>query len=189
MAVPGSARGLTPEAFGRFLRWLSPNDDQAVREYLSIRNKLVRYFIHKGCSDPDKLFDDTVDIVVAKVDTWAECPSPLNYCYGVAKNIWRQDLRERRSVALDQDIVSPEHNAPEIHEHELNCLEHCMEQLASSDRDLVTRYHQFQGRDKIEIRRLLADRFGGVNKLRIRMCRIRKDLRTCVVNCVKRSAH
>jgi hypothetical protein len=28
-----------------------------------------------------------------------------------------------------------------------------------------------------------------VNKLRIRMCRIRKDLRTCVVDCVKRSAH
>lgn len=189
MAVPVRARGLTPEAFGKFLRWLSPDDAQAVCEYLSIRNKLVRYFTHKGCSDPDKLFDQTVDVVIAKIDTCTECPSPLNYCYGVAKNVWRQYLREWKSVDLDPDIVAREHVDPEIQEYELKCLEHCMEQLASSDRDLITRYHQFEGRDKIETRRLLADGFGGINKLRIRMCRIRKDLRTCVVDCIKRSNH
>ena len=189
MAAPEDKRALTPEAFGKFLRWLSEDDELAVREYQSIRKKLVRYFIHKGCSDPDELFDETVDIVVGKIEACAECPSPLNYCYGVAKNVWRQDVRGRKSIPLDKDIVSPEHSDPEIHEHELRCLEHCMEQLAPSDRDVITRYHQFQGRDKIDARRLLADGSGGVNALRIRMCRIRKDLRICVVDCIKRSAN
>ncbi len=64
-----------------------------------------------------------------------------------------------------------------------------MEQLTPGDRDVVTRYHQGEGRDKIETRKLLADGVGGVNALRIRMCRIRKDLRICVVDCIKRSAN
>ena len=42
------------------------DDLQAVREYESIRRKLVRYFIHKGCSHPDSRFDETVDIIVEK---------------------------------------------------------------------------------------------------------------------------
>ena len=190
MVQRGARRALTAEAFGKFLRWLSDNDELAVREYQSIRTKLVRYFVHKGCSDPDDLFDKTVDVVVGKIDTCGECPSPLAYCYGVAKNIWRQDLRERKSAppaALEEHMALPVYPDPQFHEQELKCLERCVEQLSPTDRDVVTRYHQGQGRDKIETRRLLADRVGGVNALRIRVCRIRKELRICVVDCVRRS--
>jgi len=188
MAAPEGKRAITPEAFGKFLRWLSGNDELAVQEYQSIRKKLVSYFVRKGCTHPDELFDETVDIVVGKIEACAGFP-PLNYCYGVAKNVWRQDVRQRKSISLDRDIGSPEHPEREIHEHELKCLEHCMEQLTPSDRDVVGRYHQGEGRDKIEARKLLADGVGGVNALRIRMCRIRKDLRVCVVDCIKRSAN
>jgi len=190
MVRGGASRTLTAEAFGKFLRWLSENDELAVREYQSIRTKLVRYFVHKGCSDPDDLFDKTVDVVVGKIDTCGECPSPLAYCYGVAKNIWRQDLRERKSAppaALEEHMALPVYPDPQFHEQELKCLERCVEQLSPTDRDVVTRYHQGQGRDKIETRRLLADHVGGVNALRIRVCRIRKELRICVVDCVRRS--
>ena len=64
-----------------------------------------------------------------------------------------------------------------------------MGQLAPSDRDVIAKYYQGEGHDKIENRKLLADGVGGVNALRIRMCRIRKDLRVCVVDCIKRSAN
>jgi hypothetical protein len=74
----------------------------------------------------------------------------------------------------------------EVREQELKCLELCMDQLSPGDRDVVTRYHQGQGRDKIEARRLLSDGLGGVNALRIRMYRIRKELRVCIVQCTKR---
>jgi len=76
-----------------------------------------------------------------------------------------------------------------VREQELKCLDLCMDQLSPTDRDVITRYHQGQGRDKIETRRLLADGLGGANALRIKMCRIRKELRTCVVQCTKRSVN
>jgi len=187
MAAQEAKRTLTPEGFGKFLRWLSEDDELAVREYQMIRMKLVRFFIHKGCADPDELFDKTVDIVVGKIESCAECPRPLAYCYGVARNVWYQDIRERKSVTLDGDVVSPEYQDTNVHELKLQCLERCLGQLAPGDRDIVAKYHGGQGRDKIEVRRLLADGVGGGNALRIRMCRIRKELRICVVECTKRS--
>ena len=189
MTAREAKRALTPDGFGRFLRWLSDNDESAVLEYQTIRRKLVRYFIHKGCSDPDELFDQTVDIVIRKIEVCAEYSSPLAYCYGVARNVWYQDMRERKNVELAENLVSPEVPDMRVREQELKCLDLCMDQLSPTDRDVITRYHQGQGRDKIETRRLLADGLGGVNALRIKMCRIRKELRTCVVQCTKRSVN
>src|SRR5213594_3685178 len=125
MVARGAGRTVTAEAFGKFLHWLSENDEVALREYQSIRMKmkLVRYFIHKGCSDPDDLFDKTVDVVVGKIDSCGECPSPLAYCFGVAKNIWRQDLRERKSAALEENMTLPVYPDAQVHEQELKCLE------------------------------------------------------------------
>jgi DNA-directed RNA polymerase specialized sigma24 family protein len=187
MVAAGAGRTLTAEAFGKFLRWLSENDERAVLEYQSIRSKLVRYFIHKGCSDPDNLFDQTVDVVVGKIDTLREQSSPLAYCFGVAKNIWRQDLRQHKPASLEEDISVATYPDPPIHEQELKCLDRCLDKLSPGDRDVVVRYHQEQGHDKIETRKRLADALGGVNALRIRMCRIRRDLRVCVAACLDQS--
>ena len=86
-------------------------------------------------------------------------------------------------------MALPVYPDPQIHEQELKCLEHCMDQLVPGDRDIVARYHQGQGHEKIETRRRLADGLGGVNALRIRMCRIRKDLRVCVAACIDQWAN
>jgi DNA-directed RNA polymerase specialized sigma24 family protein len=180
-------RPLTPEAFGKFLRWLSRDDAVAVEAYQSIRRKLVRYFTLKGCEDPDELFDETIDIVIGKIEAGEQVLRPIAYCYGVAKNVWRQDMRRLKSVSIQEDLASPEHQEPEASEQELQCLECCVNQLSPSDRDVVTRYHRSQGSEKIATRKMLADGFGGLNALRVKMCRIRKDLRLCVVDCLKRS--
>jgi hypothetical protein len=182
----GEKRTLTAEAFGRFLRWLSENDEIAVREYQRIRAKLIRFFIHKGCMDADALFDKTVDIVVAKVESCVDYQNPLAYCYGVARNVWHEDTRERKSVALEVDVPSPEHPDPKVHELELQCLDRCLDRLSPADRDVVTRYHGQHGREKIQARRVLADGAGGMNALRIRVHRIRKELRICVIDCTKK---
>jgi DNA-directed RNA polymerase specialized sigma24 family protein len=189
MGARGASRTLTAEAFGKFLRWLSENDERAVLEYHSLRTKLVRYFIHKGCSDPDDLFDKTIDVVAKKIDTLREHSSPLAYCFGVAKNVWRQDLRQRKPASLEENVAVPTYTDPQIHEQELKCLERCMDKLSPGDRDVVVRYHQGQGQDKIEVRRHLANGLGGVNALRIRMCRIRKQLRVCVAACLDQWAN
>jgi len=178
---------LTPEAFGRFLHWLSSDDQQAVREYLSVRKRLVRFFVHKGCSDPDALFDQTVDIVVGKIDECLDCSNPLGYCYGVARNVWRKYLRDfKPTEPIEMDPPSPAVAGPEK-EQELKCLESCVGRLLPADREIVVRYHRNQGRTKIDARKDLAIELGGPNALRVRVCRIRKSLRDCVVKCVKES--
>lgn len=190
--VRGVRKTLTAEAFGKFLRWLSQNDEAAVREYQSIRLRLIRYFVHKGCSDPDDLFDKTIDIVIGKIDQGGEYPNPAAFCFGVAKNIWRQDLRERKftaAVQVEHNMAYATHPELTMREQELKCLEHCMDELSPGDREIISQYHQGQGHDKIEARKRLADHAGGVNALRIRMCRIRKALRLCVASCMNEMAN
>jgi DNA-directed RNA polymerase specialized sigma24 family protein len=188
MAIRKAQRSLTAEAFGKFLRWLSNDDSQAIGEYQAIRRKLVRYFIHKGCADPDELFDRTVDVVVGKIDSCGGILSQLAYCHGVARNIWRQSIRENRTVAMTGEFPSKEPDESGATEEELRCLEHCVSQLPPEQQELVTRYHGSLGRERIEARRVLAQEKGGSVAVRVRACRIRKELRLCVTDCLARSA-
>jgi len=180
---------LTPEAFGRFLHWLSSDEQQAVQDYLSVRKKLTRFFVHKGCDDPDALFDETVDIVVGKIEECLDCPNPLGYCYGVARNVWRKYMREFKPtfrIDIEPPLLRPA-GQEQKQELELQCLERCLDKLPAGDREIVTQYHQYQFQGKIDARKTLAIKLGGPNALRIRVFRIRKSLHHCVVNCVKQS--
>jgi DNA-directed RNA polymerase specialized sigma24 family protein len=189
MAAREARKPLKPEDFGRFLRWLSATDELAVQEYQVIRSKLIRYFVHKGRADANELFDRVVDIVVGKIETCETCPSPLAYCYGVARNVWWTAIREHEPDSLEEDIPAPQSSEGRMHEQELTCLDRCMGQLSTADRDVILGYYQDRGHNKIEIRKQLANGLGGANALRVRMCRTRKQLHVCIVDCLKRSAN
>lgn len=189
MAAREARKPLKPEDFGRFLRWLSANDALAVQEYQVIRSKLIRYFVLKGRSDADVLFDKVVDIVVGKIETCETCPSPLAYCYGVARNVWRAALREHEPDPLEDDIPAPHSFDSRMQEQKLACLDRCLGQLSPADRDVLMGYYRDQGHSKIEIRKQLASGVGGANALRVKMCRTRKHLHVCIDECVKRSAN
>ena len=177
--------GLTPDAFARFLRWLSEDNALAIKAFFAIRKKLITFFVRKGCDVPEELFDNTVDIVVRKIDAGGEYTNQEAFCYGVARNIWREHVRKPKpGPFVTDDIPSPLNEDREILEQKLKCLEVCMEDLSPRSRDLITRYYQNQGRQKIECRRELAKEHGGENTLRIKAFRIRKTLHDCVNACV-----
>jgi hypothetical protein len=90
MVARGVKKGLTAEAFGKFLRWLSQDDEAAVREYQSIRMRLVRYFVRKNCPDPDDLFDKTIDLVVGKIEECGDCPNPAAWSAVQGLTFWRE---------------------------------------------------------------------------------------------------
>ena len=188
MAPRATKRIISPDGFGRFLRWLSSDDEQAVREYLLIQRRLVSFFIRRGCTNSDELFDETVDILITKIDTGAKIVNPLAYCYGVARNVLRTSARRRKPVGLDRDFASPQASDTETRERELQCLESCVSRLSADDQQIVARYHVGRGREKIEARKALAEGVGGLNALRVRVCRIHKVLRLCIVDCLNRSA-
>jgi len=187
---PERQRYLTPEVFASFLLWLSPDPGQGAREYLDIRKALMKFFVRKGCAHAEELTDRTLDRVVLIVHREPEkYPKPISLCCGVARRVWWESRREVTPQPLeDENISAPVQPEDDFTEHEMQCLNHCLDQLPLRDRELITQYHQFQGRQKIENRKQLAQFHGGLNKLRITTFRIRARLHDCIAGCVQRSA-
>lgn len=188
--APQKSSVLSPEAFGRFLDWLSPDHEIAARQYLEIRKKLVQLFIRKGCAHSEDLADTTLDRAAMIVYHDPEKYSnPLALSCGVARNVWLEYLREARLEPLETDnLPAFNHGDSRIREHEATCLGSCVERLSPQERDLIVQYHQFRGREKIELRKSLAEQYGGLNKLRITAHRIRARLNDCISGCVQRAS-
>jgi DNA-directed RNA polymerase specialized sigma24 family protein len=188
--IPGKQRSLTQEGFASFLLWLSPDPGQAAREYLDISKTLMKFFVRKGSARAEELTDRTIDRVVGIVHEQPnKYSTPISLCYGVARKVWLEELRKPTPEALEDDnIPMPIQLEDDFTEHELQCLKHCLDQLPLRHRELITQYHQFQGRQKIETRKHLAQMHGGLNKLRITACRIRARLHDCIDSCMQRSA-
>lgn len=187
--TPERQRFLTTEAFASFLVWMSPDPGQTAREYLDLRKSLVKFFVRKGCAHAEELTDRTLDRVVMIVHREpGKYLRPISLCCGVGRIVWLEYLREPVPEALEGENI-PALTQPEddFSEHQLQCLRHCLDQLPLSDRELISQYHQFQGRQKIENRKHLAQLYGGVNKLRITTCRIRARLHDCINSCKHRS--
>lgn len=179
---------LTADSFERFLCWLSPNREEAGWEYEQLRNKLVKLFTWRGCPVPEELFDETVNRVAKKValGTAACSGRKLAYCYGVARLVLLEHWREAKPEPMPENVRAPDIPQPEWDEMELESLSQCLDQLSARDRDLITRYYQGEGREKIEIRREMACEGGGATALRIRIFRIRATLRDRISECVRR---
>jgi hypothetical protein len=182
---------LTPEAFSSFLSWLSPDQAQAAAKYLDLRKETVKLFIRKGCAHADELADRTLDrvVTIAYLEP-GKYPSAVSLCCGVARNVWLEYLREKVHETLEEDgFAAPQLLDAEFSEHEVQCLSFCLDKLQARERDLIVRYHEFQGRKKIEARKELANAHGGLNKVRIQAHRIRLRLHDCVTDCAQRSKY
>jgi DNA-directed RNA polymerase specialized sigma24 family protein len=184
-------RSLTQEAFASFLLWLSSDRERAAEGYLDLRRMLVKYFVRKGCAHAEELADRTLDRVAAIVHREpSKYPNASALCCGVARRVWLEYLREAAPDTLEDDNRLPARDVYsfDFTEREIGCLESCLERLSPGDRELITQYHQFKGRQKIETRKHLAQVYGGINRLRITAYRIRVRLHDCVSGCVQRSA-
>jgi hypothetical protein len=179
---------LTPDAFNRLLAWLSPNREEAGRNYEELRRKLIRFFTKRGCTKPDDLADKTVDRVARRLELGAleYSGDPVRDSIGFAKIVYKEYIREPQPETIYNEELIP---GKILVNRELlfRCLEECMATLSERNRKIVSRYHQDQGREKIRIRQLLADELGiGMNTLRIQVHRIVKTLRECFFGCIEK---
>lgn len=177
---------LTPESFEKFLARLSPDPEEAQQEYQQLRKKLFAFFRRNGCYEPDECFDKTIDIASKKIGTVESSVSASAYAHGVARKVLSEWHRKPQPDPLPPDVwILPK--PADWDEGELACLEKCLDQLDAEDRDLITHYHRFEGQEKIKAHEKMAVEEGGANTLRIKVCRIRKKLRECVVRCLEAS--
>lgn len=178
---------LTQESFDALLEWLHPNRDLAGEKYIKICSTLVKSFRSHGCAAPEELADETINRVARKlpeiVATYVGNPEP--YFYRVAHYVHLEHLRrEPERTNLDENIRA-EMTEDSI-EARYECLEKCMRQLTSHNRELVSQYYQGEKRVKIEIRKALAANLGiNLSTLRLKAHRIRTELKQCIRRCMR----
>jgi DNA-directed RNA polymerase specialized sigma24 family protein len=190
-AIPPTEKWvLTREAFERLLAWLDPDRERAGQKYEKIRQKLVKFFEFHGCASPEECADVTLDRVARKISEGEEihASDPYLYFHGVARNVFKEYLREskRQPVGLDGLRSAPPADT-EHSEQRLTCLSQCLEKLSLERREFILRFYQGERRAKIENRKKLAEERGvSLNALRIRAHRIRVGLEKCVEECLKK---
>ena len=178
---------LTGEAFDRLLQWLSPDREAAAEKYELVRRKLIRFFIGRGSDISEELADTTMNRVtrVLEEDKIEDFDGdPLGFFFGVAKYVYKESRRKKRIPPEDLLITQPYAS-----ETEFSCLDRCLKKCPVRSRDLITRYYQKDGADKIAARQQLSDEIGiNMNTLRLKVFRIRNSLRECVTDCVHTTA-
>src|SRR5262245_31450798 len=188
----------SPLTFRKLLTWLDEGVDSGGARYVEMRHRLVSYFQRKHSPTADDLADETLNRIVRKLEegTIADA-KPASYCYTVAKFVFLESLRrpeqfqsspesltggrDKRSV---DSLLAGSDAGGEVRERLLDCLERCLSELTSADRELILDYYRDEQRARIDRRRELAARLGVTqNALSIRACRIRAKLQACVREC------
>lgn len=177
------------------LSFLGRERESAGREYERIRHRLIRFLEWRGCTEADQLADEAMNRVARRLAEGLEIESDDPYVYfrGVAKMIlseWRRERRRDRdaqrgasfeserlrpSVFDDEQDTDPE-TSEQVRER-LQVLHECLALLPEHERDLVLRFYQGEGAERIRQRRRLArERAITMTALRLRAFRIRRRL-------------
>jgi DNA-directed RNA polymerase specialized sigma24 family protein len=174
---------ITREKFAGFLEWLSPDRDRAGEEYERLRFRLCTFFSQRQCSFADELADETINRVILKSSA-EKIESKIAYCYGVAKNVYRESLRKERTH-LDIDEVSIAAKAPEEPSFSRECLDKCLEKLSPDNRNLLLEYFSEAKLAKIELHRRISEGLETTQTaLRMRVMRSKQKLKVCVQECM-----
>ncbi len=179
----------TPESLRIFLEWLASGVANPCEAYESVRRRLTIFFAGRKCLDPEALSDRTLDCAMRKLPDIPAEANPMAYLIGIAKNIYRDELRAAQKVEAFRlaQAVLPTGNPSEL-EARHTCLEKCLAELPAEDRTLVLGYYSESKQAKIDKRKQLADRFGlNLNALRNRIFRLNQRLAHCVTACLENS--
>jgi hypothetical protein len=177
----------TQDAFDKLLAWLNRDRDQAGKEYDDIRRRLIKIFTCRGCTVPEVLADQTIDRVTRKLPEIEGnyAGEPVRYFLGVARNIYREYIREREDalpLPPEVTLVSVMTQEKEIVYERLTF---CVEGLQPDDRGLIIDYFREDKQAKIDLRKKLANKSGITpNALRLRVHRIIANLREAVADSV-----
>ena len=184
---------LTQESFDRLLKWLHPDPEEAGQIYVKIRSGLIKKFSSHGCLLPDKHADITMDRVAKKlpevIDNYVGDPERYfrRVSYYVLREYFSQNTDE---VELSDDLPLPVPDEDDSVELEFACLERCIEMLTPQKQYLIRNYYLGDKKAKILRRKELASRFNlALPVLRVHALRIRQDLRSCILNCLKSQGH
>ncbi len=172
---------LTQEKFAKFLNWLNPDLLIAGEEYERLRFRLTTFFSHRNCRFADELADETINRVTLKIhETIIE--NKLAFCYGVAKNVFLESLRKEKDFLNIDDVQIAEKK--EESSFDSDCLDKCLGELSNENRTLILDYFSENKSAKISLRERLSESLGITQtNLRMKIVRIKKILKVCLMEC------
>lgn len=183
MRTAKTGQDLTKEKFSSFLAWLSPDAERAGDEYERLRFRLCTFFSQRRCSDPDELADETINRVILKIGE-ETIENKIGYCYGVARNVYRESLRKVRTH-VDLDDVNLAAKEPDKPSFSHECLDQCLEKLSPEGRSLLLDYFSEAKLAKIELHRRISEGLKMTQTaLRMRVMRTKHKLKNCVQECM-----
>ena len=183
MPRTNAKKEVTAEKFAAFLAWLHPERDRAGEEYERLRFRLCTFFSQRQCRFADELADETINRVIMKVSE-EQIENKLAYCYGVAKNVYRESLRKEPTHLDIDDVVVPA-QVPEEPSFSSECLDRCLEKLSPEGRKLLLEYFSEARLRKIELHRRISESLETTQTaLRMRVMRTKQKLKICVQECM-----
>ena len=184
--TPGTqvTKEVTREKFTNFLAWLSPGGgDDGGEAYEKLRFCLSTYFAQRRCPFPDELADETINRVIVK-SSEERIENKLAYCYGVARNVYRESLRRAR-CRVDIEEVTLAAREPEEESFSGECLDKCLAELPDESRTLILEYFSEVRTEKIKLHRRLSESLATTQTaLRMRVMRIKMKLKVCLRECM-----
>jgi len=177
--------------FEVMLLLFSADRHEAGEKYEQMRRGLERYFRAKGCTDPQSLTDITFERVCENIDKFDTSRNTKlsSYFYGFASKIVLEHHRERhRETSLSDSQFIHLTDDEDEKERRGKCLDRCLDNLPSGDKDVVIRYFTFKGPEKAELRRqMCADLDCTPSALQTRIFRIKAVLRQCMESCFQKN--
>jgi DNA-directed RNA polymerase specialized sigma24 family protein len=175
---------ITEGNFANFLAWLSPDGDTAGEEYERLRFRLYTFFSQRHCRFSDELVDETINRVILKINE-EQIENKIAYCYGVAKNVYRESLRKERNHLNIDDISIAAKAPPAEQSFSSECLDKCLAELSSESRNLILDYFSEVKLAKIELHRRISESLEMTQTaLRMRVVRTKQKLKICVQECM-----
>jgi DNA-directed RNA polymerase specialized sigma24 family protein len=166
------------DSFDELLMRLEPGCSSTQEAYARCRLRLVKFFQWRNCEDSEGLADDTITRFFESYAAGTEihADNPYSFLYGIALNVFREFLRQKTTIEkIKRNWRPPIH----VTDQYLDCKKLCFDRLSSDKRDLLRRYY---GSSETPEKTAEALRIT-VGALRLRICRIKAELRLCYRAC------
>jgi RNA polymerase sigma factor (sigma-70 family) len=174
---------ITQEKFAGFLTWLDLDHERAGEEYERLRFRLCTFFAQRRCASADDLTDETINRLIVKTDA-EQIENKIAYCYGVARNVYREWLRAQRPH-LDINDVTVAAKAPAEPSFSSECLDKCLSELPPEVRNLLLDYFSEAKLAKIKLHQRISKSLKtSQTALRMRVMRGKRKLKVCIQECM-----
>lgn len=167
--------GTESQQGSRFLSLLNTDPEQASKEYIVLRRKLLFFFQHQCLRDPEDCADETIARVIQRLQAGDTTLTTeiSNYVYGIARNV----ARERRKMRIHQELdATPEMNPvdPEPTQDILHARLLCDQIKSQLSPDEFKLLREYEFGDRTGLAGALGLTSGA---LRVRILRLRQKIR------------